>query len=158
MEIYKDVIGYEGIYQVSNLGNIKSFKFCKEKYKKLCKDKDGYLSTILSKDGVRKSVKAHQLVAESFLNHKRCGMRLVVNYIDFDKTNNKLDNLEITTQRENANLKHLKSSSVYTGVSWDKLCKKWRSQILINGKINHLGYFTEELKASESYQKALSNL
>ena len=47
------------------------------------------------------------------------------------------------------------SSSQYKGVSWNKYRDKWRSQIEINGKQKHLGYFTSEEDAAEVYQKAL---
>ena len=124
IEIYKDVIGYEGVYQVSNLGNVKSYRNSKERQLKLVKNYAGYLVVCLSINNTKKVRKVHQLVAESFLNHKRCGMELVVNHIDFDKTNNKLDNLEIITNRENSNRKHLKSSSIYTGVYWYKKYNK----------------------------------
>ena len=102
--------------------------------------------------------KVHQLVAESFLNHKRCGMKLVVNHIDFDKTNNKLDNLEIVTTRENTNQKHLKSYSNFTGVSWNKRANKWIASIKINNKNKYLGYYSNELEASKAYQKELLNI
>jgi len=120
VEIYKDVIGYEGIYQVSNLGNVKSLKFNKEKVLKTYKNTYGYPSIGLRINGLAKIKQVHQLVAESFLNHKSFGMELVVNHIDFDRANNRVENLEIVTHRENANQKHLKSSSEYTGVSWHK--------------------------------------
>ena len=156
IEIYKDIIGYEEMYQVSNLGNIKSYKNGKEKQLKLVKITDGYLIVNLYINGIRKTRKVHQLVAESFLNHKRCGMELVVNHIDFNKTNNKLENLEIVSNRENSNRKHLKSTSKYTGVYWNKCIGKWRAYIFINGNQKHLGLFTNELEASEAYQLELS--
>ncbi len=158
MEIYKDVIGYEGIYKVSNLGNVKSFKFGKEKQIKLYKNTNGYLRVNLRINGIQKTRIVHQLVAESFLNHKRCGFELVINHIDLDKTNNNLQNLEIVTQRENANFKHIKSSSSYVGVSWNKKSNKWISRIRINSKSKYLGLFIDELEASEAYQKALREL
>ena len=158
MEIYKDVIGYEGIYKISNLGNVKSFKWNKEKILSPSGNSKGYCILGLSKDGVVEMKKVHQLVAESFLNHKRCGMKLVVNHIDFDKTNNKLDNLEIVTTRENANQKHLKSISKYTGVSWSKRANKWVASIKINNKNKHLGYYINEEEASKAYKKELLNI
>ena len=100
MEIYKDVIGYEGIYKVSNLGNVKTFWYKNEKQMKPSKDKDGYLQLALSKDGLAKTVKVHQLVAESFLNHKRCGFKLVINHIDFNKSNNKVENLFLEINKQ----------------------------------------------------------
>jgi hypothetical protein len=158
MEIYKDIVGYEGHYMVSNLGNVKSIKFNKEKYLKSSKNYKGYLTIMLSINNIGKRIRIHQLVAESFLNHQRCGMELVINHIDFNKVNNRVENLEIVTNRENCNLKHLKSSSIYTGVSWDKRYNKWRSNITVNRKLKHLGYFIDELEASEAYQKELNNL
>ena len=158
MEIYKDVIGYEGIYKVSNLGNVKSLKCGKERQKIPSKDRNGYFQTGLSKNGLIKTIKVHQLVAESFLNHTRCGLKLVVNHIDFNKSNNKVENLEIVSARENSNKKHIKSSSEHIGVCWNKSKNKWHSQIRIGSKKKFLGYFIDELQASEAYQKALSNL
>jgi hypothetical protein len=158
IEIYKDVIDYEGIYQVSNLGNVKSMKFNKEKILKPSKDSKGYLSINLSVNGVFKMRNIHQLVAESFLNHKRCGYRLVVNHLDFNKTNNNVSNLEIVSARENCNKKHLKSTSQYTGVHWSKNSNKWISRITINGKNKHLGSFNDELRAVYAYQKELLNI
>ena len=155
MEIYNDIIGYEGLYQVSNLGNIKSLKYGKEKKLKLSLSKKGYLRFNLCKDNNIERIMVHQIVAESFLNHKRCGFKLVINHIDFNKTNNNVNNLEIVTSRENTNRKHIKSSSRYTGVYWYKATNKWRSQIVIDRKVKHLGYFEDELQASEAYQKEL---
>jgi hypothetical protein len=100
----------------------------------------------------------HQLVAGAFLNHKPSRYELVINHKDFNRSNNNVDNLEIVTTRENANQKHLKSSSQYTGVSWDKNRNKWSSQIVINKKLKFLGRFINELDASKAYQKALKDL
>ena len=155
-EIYKDVIGYEGIYQVSNFGNVKSYKTGLIRNYYL--EKNGYYSITLRKNGIGKTRKVHQLVSESFLNHKRCGYKLVINHIDLDKTNNKVDNLEVITNRENCNKKHLKSTSEYIGVHWNTEKRKWKSTITINGKTKHLGYFTSELEASQAYQEALLNI
>ena len=155
MEVYKDVIGYEGIYQVSNFGNVKNNK---EKQLKLSKNSSNYLLAGLRINKVTKSVYVHQLVAQSFLNHKRCGYRLVVNHLDFNKTNNNVSNLEIVSARENCNKKHLKSTSQYTGVHWSKNSNKWISRITINGKNKHLGSFNDELRAVYAYQKELLNI
>ena len=53
--------------------------------------------------------------------------------------------------------KSIKTSSKYTGVSWSKLDKKWRSFIRVNGQVKSLGSFNCELLASEAYKKALNN-
>ena len=150
-EVFKPIPGYEGIYEVSNLGNVKSLErinaIGRKQKERILKPRAtrGYYGISLYKDNKSKSRTIHQLVAEAFLNHKPCGLKLVVNHIDVNKQNNKSDNLEIVTNRENSNRKHLKSSSKYVGVSWYKERNKWLSFIRINGKQKYLGSFSKEL-------------
>lgn len=153
IEEWKDIPEYEGLYQVSNLGNVKSLKFGKQKLLKPQINSRGYYQVRLWKNSKGSIIKVHQLVAMSFLNHIRNGLKLVVNHIDLDKTNNHIHNLEVITQRENANMKHIKTSSSYVGVCWDKSNNKWKSSITINGKLKHLGLFESELDASNAYQE-----
>jgi len=158
MEIWKEVKGYED-YQVSNFGNIKSLKYGKEIIKKkFLNKKNGYYYIGFSKNSKYSNFPVHQLVAMVFLNHKLCGHKLVVNHINFIKTDNRVENLEIVTNRENCNHKHLKSTSIYTGVSWCKIRKKWKTQIYINGKVKNLGRFNTEIEASKKYQEELKNI
>ena len=161
IEEFRDVKGYEGIYQVSDLGRVKSLpnkvRFS-ERIFTPTQSTGGYLKIILSKDGKKKTRNIHQLVAEAFLNHKPCGHKLIVNHINFNRQDNRLENLELDTQRNNTNQKHLKSTSEYTGVSWMKTSNKWISSIRINGKLKYLGLFACELKAAKAYQDALKAL
>ena len=165
-EIWKDIPNYEGYYQVSNLGNVKSLarfnnlgKRVKERVlKNLVNTTNGYLVVNLSKIGLVKTKQIHQLVAEAFLNHSQKGHKLVVNHKNFNRQDNRVENLEIVTQRENTNRAHIKSSSKYVGVSWHKGRKKWMSRIVINGKRKHLGYFFEEIEASNAYQNKLKEI
>ena len=160
-EIWKDISGYEGYYQVSNLGRVKSLNYNHTKKEKLLhstENRDMYLRVGLYKNGKPKIKRVHQLVAESFLNHKICRHKLVVNHKDFNKQNNHVDNLEIVTQRENANKKHINSSSRFVGVSWHKENKKWQASIWINGKLKYIGSFTSELEASSAYETELSKI
>ena len=157
MEEYRSIKGYED-YQVSNLGNVKSFKRGKERVLKPGVSSPGYLVVNLWKEKTPKTFQIHKLVAMSFLDHKPCGYKLVVNHINFNKTNNNVRNLEIISHRENTNRKHLKSSSKYTGVCWNKRANKWRADINVNGKLKYLGLFKDELKASEAYQLALNSV
>tara|TARA_R110000787_G_C13243583_1_gene428556 strand:+ start:106 stop:594 length:489 start_codon:yes stop_codon:yes gene_type:complete len=161
MEIFKDVPNYEGLYQVSNLGRVKSLARkgrLKDRILKPKKDGSGYLMVNLRKDNKSKTRTVHQLVAMAFLGHTPCGYKLIVNHENFIRHDNRLENLEIISSRENTNQKHLKSSSEYTGVCWNKKANKWTAQIKINGKIKHLGSFACELKAAYTYQTELKRI
>lgn len=164
MEIWKDIPGYEGLYQINNLGVVKSL-FRYDSMGRIIYEKtltqhnsNGYLKVTLCKNRISKRFSVHQLIAMAFLNHKPCGFKLVVNHINFIKTDNRVENLEIVTHRENTNRKHLESTSKYVGVHLDKEKNKWRSTIVVNGKQKHLGYFIDEIDAHNTYQKALSEL
>ncbi|MCI9110536.1 MAG: hypothetical protein HFH47_01840 [Bacilli bacterium] len=108
-EVWKDIEGYEGLYQVSNFGRIKSLKRTtkyqnserrvKEKIKGTFIGKQGYLRVELSKNGQNRKYNAHTLVAKAFLN-KEC-KKLEVNHINGIKTDNRVENLEWCTRSEN---------------------------------------------------------
>ena len=102
-EIWKDVVGYEGLYQVSNLGRVKSLdraikysngKICKykEEIRALTKDGRGYLRVLVSKNRKHRNLRVHRLVAQAFIPNPRNLSQ--VNHKDEDKTNNCVDNLE----------------------------------------------------------------
>mgnify|MGYP003640918771 CR=1 FL=1 len=160
-EIFKTVKGYEGLYEVSDLGRLKSLKrknVPKDRILKSCPNGDGYLCINLYKDGKRKNRTIHQLVAESFLGHVPNGMKgLIVDHDDNNESNNRLDNLFLRTQRYNSS-KDKKGTSEFTGVCWYKPSSKWLAQIRINGKVKHIGYYTDELKAAKAYNSALKQL
>ena len=118
----------------------------------------GYLKVGLYKDGKIKVRVIHQLVAESFLNHTVDGHKLVVDHISNVKTDNKLENLQLITSRENVSKDRKGGTSKYTGVCWYSRYNKWLSRIDINGKTKNLGYFNIELEASNAYQLALKGL
>jgi len=162
IEVWKDIPEFEGIYQVSNLGNVKSLNYRKKGIiKMLCKslNTNGRYRVNLCKNGrCFPNSKIHQLVAIAFLNHKPCGHKIVVDHIDNNKENDKLYNLQLISNRENT-VKDIKiGTSKYTGVSWNKRQGKWRGAISVNGKIKHLGYFTDEKKAAETYKNELKKI
>lgn len=110
MEKWKTIDGYEGIYQVSNQGRVKSlsrkvpharhgFVSVKEKILKPDTNHDGYARVGLCKEGLNSTHKVHRLVATAFLQKKDDGN--VVNHIDGNKSNNSVKNLEWVTQSEN---------------------------------------------------------
>lgn len=168
-EIWKDVIGYEGLYQVSDLGRVKSLSrvinrlggrkyTVRERILKPTPDGRGYLTVGLRRNKKRKTFCVHSLVAMSFLDYIPDGThKLVVDHIDNDKTNNRLVNLQIISQRENCS-KDKRGSSRFTGVYWNKRRGKWRAGIKIKGKDIHLGYFKDESEASKTYQNKLKEL
>ena len=164
-EIWKDVLGYEGAYQVSNLGRVKSLprlssigRLLKEKTMKLRKKNNGYLSVGLHKNNKQKTYTVHRLVAIAFLNHKPNGYNAVVDHVNGSKTDNSVENLQIVSQRCNVSRNRKGCYSKYTGVSFDKRYNKWRSEIYINGKSKYLGSFTNEYDAHLAYQEALKTL
>jgi hypothetical protein len=157
-EQWKPIIGFEGIYEVSDLGRIKAisrnyknkngvFYHKKEIILKSHINK-GYLKIQLRTKELSKSYSVHQVVSISFLGHVIFGHKLVIN---------RVLNLEIITHRENCNKKHIKSSSKYVGVYWLKRKCKWQSKIQINGKNIVLGIFEDEEEAGKYYQEALSS-
>lgn len=106
IEIWKDIRGFEGIYQISNLGNVRSitrdvfinhptkphYRHIKGKPLSAIRDKDGYLVISLFKKGKEKNVKIHRLVAEAFIENNDNLPQ--VNHKDGNKENNIVSNLE----------------------------------------------------------------
>ena len=101
MEKWKAIAGYEGSYEVSDLGRVKSLKYGKEKILKPRKNTGGYLHVDLCKDGHTKNLLVHRLVAEAFIPNPQ-GLE-TVNHKDEVKTNNVTSNLEWMSQRDNNN-------------------------------------------------------
>lgn len=113
-EVFKDVKGYEGLYQISNLGRVKSLErkimkrgniyTLKEKILKPCVDNEGYLHVRLCNNTKPCLWKVHQLVALAFLNHdrKKAGVNTIVHHINGNKKDNRLVNLEIQSRIEHS--------------------------------------------------------
>ena len=156
-EIWKKIPNYEN-YQVSNLGNVKSLRYNRERILKPSIAGAGYLYVVISENKVRNFISIHVLVSISFLNHTPNRGVLSINHINLNKLDNRLCNLEIVTVRENTNKKHLKSTSKYTGVCWDNVRNKWKAGIKIKKKSIHLGYFENEIEASKYYQNAIISI
>lgn len=108
-EVWKDVKGFEGIYQVSNKGNVKSldrvvecvdsFRHYKGKMMKLDKKKNGYLQVNLKRQNKNAQYLVHRLVAEAFIPNPN--VLSCVNHKDENKENNHVDNLEWCSQAYN---------------------------------------------------------
>ena len=169
MEEFRDIPGYEGLYQVSNEGRVKTLGrvimrsngkklTVKERIMKPACDKYGYLVTKLSHKGKSKTVKVHKLVAMVFLGHIPCGYEEVVDHINNVCTDNRVENLQLISQRENSSKDRNVGTSKYVGVYWYTSRSEWRSKIRINNKTVHLGTHKYEYKAHLKYQKALNNI
>jgi hypothetical protein len=117
----------------------------------------GYLSVGLVINGKLKTICIHKLVSIHFLGHKPDGYNIVIDHIDNDKLNNRADNLQLISHRENCT-KDRRNNSKYTGVHKPKGRKKWTSSIHCNGKRHFLGCFDTELDASNAYQAELKKL
>ena len=168
MEEFRDVKGYEGVYQVSNLGNLRGVDRYVNRsnnntmFVKGCNISlycnNGYFQANLGKDSIVKTFKIHKLVAIAFLNHIPNGYDEVVDHIDNDSKNNNVNNLQLITQRENTSKDKKGCSSKYTGVSMSKGSNKWEARIRIDGYKKYLGKFNCELEASNAYQLELSKI
>lgn len=111
MEIWRDIEGYEGIYQVSNHGRVRSLDrfilkrgfsyFVKGRILKPKREKDNYVHICLSKNGIHKYIKIHRLVWGTFVGPIPNGLQ--VNHIDENPRNNRLDNLNLLSPKENSN-------------------------------------------------------
>ena len=112
MEEWKDITGYEGLYLVSNLGNIKSVKTGKLKSK--CDNGRGYQVVNLYKNGKQKMHTVHRLVATAFIENPENLPE--VNHKDENKKNNSIENLEWCTteynQKYGTRLQRLSKSNI----------------------------------------------
>lgn len=149
------------IHEISNLGNLRNIS--SKKLLKLRKGTTGYLETKIRNFKGKKfyHLKIHRLVALYFLPNPF--MKKEVNHIDGNKLNNRVDNLEWVSHKENMihaskiNLiskkprtlgKKLGKTSKYFNVSWDKTRNKWYAKITINKKIIEPKRFDSEEEAA----------
>ena len=98
-EIWRDVINYEGFYQISNMGRLKSLHYGKSTILNSGTARDGYKNVTLTVNGKKNYYRLHILVARAFIpnpENKPC-----VNHIDGDKSNNRADNLQWVNHSEN---------------------------------------------------------
>jgi len=129
-EIWKDIPNYEGLYQVSNYGNVKTLDKCvnsgiknnsivtrKGKLLKQYLKKNGYLQVTLTHNNTRKYVCVHRLVAEVFIDNSN--NYLQINHKNEDKTDNRVENLEWCSPKYNCNYGN-RNSKIYNKTSFKK--------------------------------------
>lgn len=144
VEIWKDVVGYEGLYQVSNMGNVKSLdrwvnskgngeRFLEGQPITTELNKFGYWRTRLRKNGERQKVfQTHRLVAMAFIpnpDNKPC-----VNHINGMRTDNRLDNLEWCTHSENTKHMYDTLGYVHPEERRNKISKCFSKRVCVNGE------------------------
>lgn len=157
-EIWKPIPSYEGIYEVSDFGNIKSLdrivkqSNCTRNLKGLIlsftEDSFGYKTVGLTRYGKTKRIRVHRLVYESFVSTIKD--KLVVDHINGDVRDNRLSNLQVITHRENITkgkykntLKYKKESNVFYRSDRDR----WVVRFSINGKFKSFGSFKKKEQA-----------
>lgn len=156
MEIWKDIKGYEGLYQVSNLGNVLSLeKYIKthneermqyrpSKLLKQHKNQFGYMKVWLWKDGKRKEFAVHRLVADAFIdnpNNKPC-----VNHLDNIRDHNSVDNLEWCTYKENSQWAEIQGRRVFTDKWRNKISASKKKKPVIGTDANGKEYYFDKVR------------
>ena len=114
-------------------------------------DKDGYLKVMLiAKNGKHKHLRKHRVIALTFLG----ASDLMVNHKNGIKTDNRVENLEYVTERENQSHWRLRKG-FSIGVCWAKKEQKWRAYFQKDNKWEHLGFYSTKEEAKAAYQKRL---
>nr|DAX05603.1 MAG TPA: homing endonuclease [Bacteriophage sp.] len=132
VEIWKDIKNYEGLYQVSNLGRVKSFRNWHGKSERILKfniNSSGYYRACLSKNSKQKYFFVHRLVAQAFIDNPN--NYSVVNHKDENPKNNNVENLEWCTFKYNMNYGTLRKRQV-------EKCSKKVFQIDKNGNLIYI--------------------
>ena len=146
-----NVLGFEGLYCVTDEGKVYNLKTGKEMRQRESK---GYMYVHLSSKGASFNLRVNRLVLSSFMR-KNIDEKFVVDHIDNNKLNNRLDNLRLLTNGENTvRGKKLKRPR---GVCYYEHINKYGANIQINHKRYFLGTFDTEKEASETYEQALLN-
>lgn len=172
-EVWKDIKGWKGYYQISSFGKVKSCAriltvtfqrgprkgmtlLFHRKEKILVKrlNNKGYIVTAFFKKGKAVRLHVHHLIAEAFIPNPHHFDQ--INHKNRNKRDNKITNLEWCNNRGNCthSIQRPKTSK-YTGVLWDKRDKIWIAKIWINKKSVSLGYFKSEHGAAKAYRDAL---
>lgn len=167
VELWKDINGYEGLYQISSLSNLKSLArpvsglnggiyLIKEKILKTSPDGWGYLKVSLNINGKSKTRKIHQLVCEAFLTKK--DPLHEVNHIDGNKKNNRLTNLEYISRSEN--IKHAFANGLLLphGKVKDRNSAKYTTKLTETDVVAILKSNQTDKQLASSYNVSIRNI
>ena len=155
LEIWAEIPELNSKYLVSNFGNVKNTQ--RNRLLKPGIGSGGYLRVdlMVTKD-THKNFRIHTLVAMAFLGFVQYNGELTVDHIDFNKTNNHVDNLQLITLRDNSvrnSINNPKKTSKYLGVHFCKKKQKYVAKIIKNGKRYYIGTFENEEEAGKRYQE-----
>jgi hypothetical protein len=165
-EIWKDIDIFDGYYQISNFGRVKTSKriitqsngntyIVKEKIRKVSIHTNGYIIISFTLNQKPYTFYVHRLVAHQFINNPK--NKREVNHIDFIKINNNVENLEWVSSIENKSHKQVLKKGITNYVGVFLLNEKyWVAFIKINKKQIHLGCFKTQEEAYQArcnYQK-----
>lgn len=167
-EIWKDVVGWNGWYSVSNLGRVrrdyKGKNTRKGKILNAPKNKTHYHRVNLSRPGLLVPTAVHRLVAQAFICHGLVGYE--VNHKNGNIIDNRLSNLEYVTPSENSIHSYhvlgkkrckkltVRNTSGFKGVYKYKNGDYYRSNIMVNNNLIYLGFFNSKIEAARAYDKA----
>lgn len=133
-EQWRDIEGYDGAYQVSDLGRVRSLKFGKVRVLRISKNMKGYLFVNLHRDGKQKNVSVHRLVASAFIENDNI-LNDQVNHRNEDKTDNRASNLEWCTAQYNSTYNDLHHRTKHSQLKRDKIRPLYRPDLSIKENI-----------------------
>jgi isocitrate/isopropylmalate dehydrogenase len=163
LEIWKDIPDWEGFYQVSNYGRVRSVTrfaphrktgFAKRKgvLLKITIDKLGYCKACVTKNNNSKQISVHRAMMSAFIGVSD----LHIDHLNGIKSDNRLENLEYVTNRENTSRYYQsKGKELPTGVT--KRRNNYMAKIVVGGKTWQLGTYRLIQEASDIYQAALAD-
>lgn len=146
-------------YEISNFGRVRSNRINRPRMMKPIVTDSGYLyAGLLSPEGKYCNKRIHVLLVNAFILDGYVDKGYVADHINNIKTDNRLENLQVISKRENNSKDKLGGTSEYIGVSWNKILKKWQVSISINSKQIGLGIYRNEKVAAALYQHALEQI
>jgi len=151
MEIWRDVVGYEGLYSVSDMGQVRGPR----KLLRPGADGGGYLAVNLCKDGHQVLTKVHRIVAAAFIPNPD-GKR-EVDHINRNRQDNRRENLQWATKRENMLNTHRHDGERY-GIYWVKLRDVYEVKFRVNKQMCHYGWHATLDQAVQVRNAAVADL
>jgi hypothetical protein len=148
-EVWKEVVGYEGFYTVSNYGNV--FSTLKNIPMSAKIEKNGYKRVTLTKKGARRTVSVHRIVVEAFIGKIPAG--LCIDHIDNRRDNNIVSNLRIVNYSFNVKRSFVNTFGISKMRTQKTTPQRYRSDIWIYGRKYFLGSWASKEDAINNYRK-----